>query len=289
MDVIRGADQMHAAAAQARNSGKRIGLVPTMGALHEGHLSLVRMARAQTHWSTVSIFVNPLQFGPNEDLARYPRPFERDRQLLEAEGVDVLFAPSVEDMYPPGAKTVVEVQEMSGRLCGASRPGHFRGVTTVVAKLFNIVQPNVAFFGQKDAAQAAIIRGMVRDLNFDVQVAVGPVIREADGLAMSSRNQYLNPEQRLAATVLYRALMRVQQMADRGERSSSALLQAARGVMAEEALARLDYVEAVNPETLEPVADIGHGALIAIAAFVGSTRLIDNILLIAPMRASGPH
>ncbi|HKD91384.1 MAG TPA: pantoate--beta-alanine ligase [Terriglobales bacterium] len=289
MDVIRGVEQMHAAAAQARNSGNRIGLVPTMGALHEGHLSLVRMARAQTNWATVSIFVNPLQFGPNEDLARYPRPFERDRQLLEAEGVDVLFAPSVEDMYPPGAKTVVEVQEMSGRLCGASRPGHFRGVTTAVAKLFNIVQPNVAFFGQKDAAQAAIIRGMVRDLNFDVQVAIGPVIREADGLAMSSRNQYLNPEQRQAATVLYRALMRVQQMADRGERSSSALLQAARGVMAEEPLARLDYVEAANPETLESVADIDHGALIAIAAFVGSTRLIDNILLIAPMRASGPH
>jgi pantoate--beta-alanine ligase len=289
MQIIRGADQMHAAAGQARSAGKRVGFVPTMGALHEGHLSLVRMARTQTNWTAVSIFVNPLQFGPNEDLARYPRPFERDRQLLEAEGIDVLFAPSAQDIYSAGARTIVEVREMSGRLCGASRPGHFRGVTTVVAKLFNLVQPNVAFFGQKDAAQVAIIRRMVLDLNFDVQIAVGPIVRETDGLAMSSRNQYLNLQERKAAPVLYRALMRVQQMADRGERNSSMLLKAARDVVAEEPLARLDYVEAVDPETLEPVPEIGHGALITIAAFFGSTRLIDNILLISPMSARGPH
>jgi len=253
--------------------------VPTMGALHEGHLSLMRMARSQTNWVVASIFVNPLQFGPNEDLARYPRPFERDRQLLEAEGVQVLFAPTVEEMYPAGAKTIVEVEEMSGRLCGASRPGHFRGVTTVVSKLFNIVSPDVAFFGQKDAAQVAIIRHMVHDLNFNVHIAVGPIVREADGLAMSSRNQYLDPEQRKAATVLHRALMRVQRLADRGEQNSGPLLNAARQVVGEEPMVRLDYVEAVDPATLEKVSDIGQGALIAIAAWLGPTRLIDNIVL----------
>lgn len=285
MDIIRGADQMHAGAAQARSQGKRIGVVPTMGALHEGHLSLVRMARAQTDWVAVSIFVNPLQFGPNEDLARYPRPFERDCKLLEAEGVQALFAPTIEEMYPPGAKTVVEVKGLSERLCGASRHGHFRGVTTVVAKLFNIVTPDVAFFGQKDAAQVAIIKQMVRDLNFPVRIAVGGIVRGPDGLAMSSRNQYLDPQQRKAATVLHRALMRVQQLADRGEHNSAILLQAGRAVIAEEPSARLDYLEAADPNTLEPVSDIRHGALIAIAAFFGSTRLIDNILLVSPMQA----
>src|SRR5579884_1528989 len=178
MELIRGAEQMHAAALQARSQGRRIGFVPTMGALHEGHLSLIRIARAQCNWVAVSIFVNPLQFGPNEDLARYPRTFERDCRLLEAEGVQVLFAPTVEEMYPAASKTIVEVQELSQRLCGASRPGHFRGVTTVVAKLFNIVRPEVAVFGQKDAAQVAVIRRMVGDLNFDVQIAVGPIVRD---------------------------------------------------------------------------------------------------------------
>jgi pantoate--beta-alanine ligase len=284
MDIIRGADQMHAAALHARSQGKRIGLVPTMGALHDGHLSLVRMARTLTDWVAVSIFVNPLQFGPNEDLGRYPRPFERDCKLLEAEGVQVLFAPTADEMYPGDGKTVVEVEGMSGRLCGASRPGHFRGVTTVVAKLFNIVTPDVSFFGQKDAAQVAIVQRMVRDLNFDVQIAVGAIIREADGLAMSSRNQYLDPQQRKAATILYRALMRVQRLADRGEYSSAALLEAARAVMAEEPSARLEYVEAVNPTSLEPVAEVSQGALIAIAAWLGTTRLIDNVVLMPPAR-----
>lgn len=285
MNIIRGADQMHAAAAQARREGKRIGLVPTMGALHQGHLSLVKMARSQTDWVAVSIFVNPLQFGPNEDLAHYPRPFERDCKLLESNSIQALFAPTIEEMYSVDAHTVVEVPELSGRLCGASRPGHFRGVTTVVAKLFNIVSPDVAFFGQKDAAQVAIIKRMVRDLNFGVQIAIGGTVREPDGLAMSSRNQYLDPQQRKAATVLHRALMQVQQLADRGEHRSAILLQAARGVIADEPTARLDYVEAVDPNNLEPVADIKRGALIAIAAFFGSTRLIDNILLVSAMQA----
>lgn len=289
MQLLTSAERIQAASAEARRAGKRIGFTATMGALHEGHLSLVRMALRQTDFVVVSIFVNPLQFGPKEDLARYPRPFERDKKLLEAEGVHALFAPSVEEMYPADAKTIVEVPDLSNRLCGTSRPGHFRGVTTVIAKLLNIVQPHVAFFGQKDAAQVAIIRRMARDLNFDVQIAVGPVVREADGLAMSSRNQYLDPQQRKDATVLYRALMRVQQLSDKGERNAAVLLAAAREVMSEEAAARLDYVEAVNPETLEPVSDVSAGALVAIAAWLGSTRLIDNIVLFGPMHAAGPH
>jgi pantoate--beta-alanine ligase len=289
MQIIRGAHQMQAAAEQARAAGKRIGFVPTMGALHEGHLSLVRMAHAQTNWVVVSIFVNPLQFGPNEDLARYPRPFEQDRELLQAENVDALFAPSADEIYPAGSATIVDVEGMSGRLCGASRPGHFRGVTTVVAKLFNIVRPHIAFFGQKDAAQVAIIKRMVRDLNFDVQITVGPIVRERDGLAMSSRNQYLDPKQRVSAGILYRALMRIQQLADSGERRAHELLQASRDVVAEEPDVRMDYIEAVNPDSLEPLQDISGGALIAIAAWFGPTRLIDNILLSGAMNAAGPH
>ena len=280
---------MQAAAVEARRGGKRVGFVATMGALHAGHLSLVRMARAQCSWVVVSIFVNPLQFGPNEDLARYPRPFEQDKKLLQTESVDILFAPSVEEMYPAGEKTTVEVGGMSERLCGRSRPGHFRGVTTVVAKLFNIIQPDVAYFGQKDAAQVAIVRRMARDLDFPVQIAVGPIVRESDGLAMSSRNAYLDPQQRKAASVLHRVLMRVQHLADRGERDASKLIEAARAVVGEEPLARLDYVEAVDPESLEPVGDVRQGALVAIAAYFGSTRLIDNIVLFGAGRASGPE
>ena len=289
MRLITTAADMQAASAEAHRSGKRIGLVPTMGALHEGHLSLVRMARTQPSWAVVSIFVNPLQFGPNEDLARYPRPFERDRQLLEAENVDVLFAPSVEEMYPSGAVTFVEVAGMSERLCGRSRPGHFRGVTTAVAKLFNIVQPDLAFFGQKDAVQVAIIRRMTRDLNFDVQIAVGSIMREADGLAMSSRNAYLDPQQRKAATVLHRALMRVQMLADRGERETAPLLTAAREIVSAEPAVKLDYVEAVDPETLESVSDCSKGVLMAIAAYLGSTRLIDNIVLFGAGKGHYPE
>ena len=250
-----------------------------MGALHEGHLSLVRAARACSQVVAASIFVNPTQFGPNEDLAKYPRSFERDRELLEREGVELLFAPSVEEMYPAGAVTWVTVEGLSGKLDGRSRPGHFRGVTTVVAKLFHVVEPDAAFFGQKDAAQVAIIRRMVRDLNLAVETVVCPIVREADGLAMSSRNAYLDAQQRQRALVLHRSLMRVQGLAAAGERDAAKLLAAGREEFAGEDSVRLDYFEIVDPDTLDPVEDVSGGVLVAVAAFVGSTRLIDNILL----------
>jgi pantoate--beta-alanine ligase len=259
-----------------------------MGALHEGHLSLVRTARAQTDVVIASVFVNPTQFGPNEDFSRYPRNPERDSEMLAAEKIDYLFMPSVEEMYPPGATTWVKVEGISDKLDGRSRPGHFHGVTTVVAKLFNIVQPDFAFFGQKDAAQVAIVSKLVRDLNFDVRIVACPIVREPDGLAMSSRNAYLTPEQRKQATVLYRALMRVQSLVDRGESGSARLLVAGQQVMAEEPGVKLDYLEVVNRETLDPVADVSHGALVAVAAYVGSTRLIDNIVISGTGQAEEP-
>jgi pantoate--beta-alanine ligase len=270
---------MRDASRALRRAGKRLGLVPTMGALHEGHLSLVRAARASCDAVAASIFVNPTQFGPNEDLAKYPRSFERDRELLEYEGVDILFAPTVEEMYPAGAVTWVTVEEMSSKLDGRSRPGHFRGVTTVVAKLFHIMEPDAAFFGQKDAAQVAIIRRMVRDLHLPVEIVVGPIVREPDGLAMSSRNVYLDGEQRKQALTLYRSLMRVKQMVDRGERNVTALAAAGREEFAQENSVRLDYFEIVDTDMLDPVKDLSRGALVAVAAFIGTTRLIDNILL----------
>jgi pantoate--beta-alanine ligase len=250
-----------------------------MGALHEGHLSLVRAAKAQSGFVVVSLFVNPLQFGPKEDLAKYPRSFERDQELLEREGVDLLFAPSVAEMYPATAVTYVNVEGLSERLDGQSRPGHFRGVTTVVSKLFHIVEPDVAVFGQKDAAQVAIIKRMVRDLNMPVQIAVGPIVREPDGLAMSSRNAYLDPKQRKQALLLSRGLARVEQQFKGGERSAVHLMAAGREVFAEEPSVRFDYFSIVDPESLEPVEDISHPALVAVAAFVGTTRLIDNVVL----------
>ena len=315
MKIYRTIDEMRAAVRQARREGKRVGLVPTMGALHDGHLSLVRAARASSDYCVVSIFVNPLQFGPKEDLAKYPRPFEQDVKLLEAEKADAVFAPSAEEMYPhpsplrggnagegsatPAAPastqfpitqvTFVEVPALSERLDGKSRPGHFRGVATVVSKLFLIVQPQVAFFGQKDAAQVAVLRRMVRDLNFDVELRVMPIVRERDGLAMSSRNAYLGREERKQALVLHRALMRVQAMADRGEHDARKLCEIGREVMAEEPGARVDYFEIVDPETLETVERVGNGALVAVAAWIGTTRLIDNVLLTAPAGAIGPE
>jgi pantoate--beta-alanine ligase len=271
--------EMRAACAQARRGGKRLGFVPTMGALHEGHVSLVRAARARCDAVAVSIFVNPTQFGLTEDFSKYPRSFERDCELLEAEGVDLLFAPSVEEMYPKGAVTFVTVEGLSEKLCGRSRPGHFRGVATVVAKLFNIVQPGVAFFGQKDAAQVVIVKKMVRDLDLPVEIAVCPIVREPDGLALSSRNAYLDPKQRRSATVLHRALMQVQSLAEKGEGKSAELIGAAQQVFREEPAVRVDYVEIVDTETLDPAEDVSRGALVAVAAFVGPTRLIDNIVL----------
>jgi pantoate--beta-alanine ligase len=279
MRVCHSIAEVRAASRTGRREGKSLGLVPTMGALHEGHLSLVRAAKAQCDLVVVSIFVNPLQFGPNEDLAKYPRNFDRDRDLLAKEGADFIFAPSVEEMYPPGAVTYVTVEALSDKLCGRSRPGHFRGVTTVVSKLFNIVEPDRAFFGQKDAAQSTIIRRMVRDLNIPVQVVVCPIVREPDGLAMSSRNSYLDAQQRKSALGLYRSVTAVQGRFDRGERNSHALIEAGKQTFTHEALVRLDYFEIVDPETLDPVDDLSRGGLVAVAASVGNVRLIDNIVL----------
>jgi pantoate--beta-alanine ligase len=289
MLIFTSAAEVTAVSKEARRAGRRIGFVPTMGALHEGHLSLVRTARSQSDIVLASVFVNPRQFGPNEDFSRYPRDPERDSALLAAEKTDYLFMPAVEEMYPPGASTWVTVEGITDKLDGRSRTGHFRGVTSVVAKLFNIVQPDLAFFGQKDAAQVAIVNKMVQDLNFDVRIVVCPIVREPDGLAMSSRNAYLTPEQRKQAAVLSRALMRVQSLVDRGEASSARLLVAGTQVMAEEPAVKLDYFEIVNRETLDPVSDVSRGALVAVAAYVGSTRLIDNIVVSGKGQAEGPR
>jgi len=279
MKIYNTIEDMRTACRAVRNSGQRLGLVATMGALHEGHLSLVRAAKSSCHVVAASIFVNPTQFGPHEDLAKYPRTFNRDRDLLEKEGVKLLFAPSVEEMYPASALTWVTVEELSGKLDGRSRPGHFRGVTTVVAKLFHIIEPDAAFFGQKDAAQVAIVRRMVRDLNFSVEIVACPIMREADGLAMSSRNSYLDPQQRKQALVLHRSLMQVKKCWESGERNAEKLAAPGREEAAKEKSVRLDYFEIVDPQSLDPVENVAAGALVAIAAFVGPTRLIDNILL----------
>ncbi len=289
MLILTSAAEVTAVSKEAHRAGKRVGFVPTMGALHEGHLSLVRTARAQTDVVIASVFVNPKQFGPTEDFSKYPRDPERDAAMLAAAKTDYLFLPSTEEMYPAGAETWVSVEGLSEKLDGRSRPGHFRGVTTVVAKLFNIVQPDFAFFGQKDAAQVAIISQMVRDLNFDVRIVVCPIVRETDGLAMSSRNAYLSPEQRKQALVLYRSLMRVQNLVDRGETGAARLLVAGTQVMAEEPTVKLDYFEIVGRATLDPVNDISSGALVAVAAYVGNTRLIDNLVVTAKGRAEFPQ
>jgi pantoate--beta-alanine ligase len=272
-------EEMRSGCRSTRRDGKRLGFVPTMGALHEGHLSLVRAAKASCHTVAASIFVNPTQFGPNEDLATYPRSFDRDRELLEKEAVDLLFAPTVEEMYPTGAVTWVTVEELSSKLDGASRPSHFRGVTTVVSKLFNIVEPDAAFFGQKDAAQVAIVRRMVRDLCLPVEIVACPIVRESDGLAMSSRNSYLDSKQRKQALILYRSLMLVKKMVDAGERNIAKLIAAAREEFGREPSVRLDYFEIIDPDSLDAVEDVQQGGLVAVAAYVGKTRLIDNLAL----------
>ncbi|HEY6764808.1 MAG TPA: pantoate--beta-alanine ligase [Candidatus Sulfotelmatobacter sp.] len=285
MKICATIEEMRSECRARRRIGSRLGFVPTMGALHEGHLSLVRAARKSCDVVAASIFVNPAQFGPKEDLAKYPRSFERDSELLEKEGVELLFAPSVEEMYPAGTVTWITVEELSGKLDGRSRPGHFRGVTTVVAKLFHIVEPDAAFFGQKDAAQVAIIQRMLRDLNFAVEIVVGPIVREPDGLAMSSRNAYLNPEQRRQALVLHRCLTLVKDLAKKGERSTAKLIAAGQEVIATEPSVRLDYFEIVHPDTLDAVNNVSTPALAVIAAYVGATRLIDNVLIAGPTEA----
>ncbi|MBO0696806.1 MAG: pantoate--beta-alanine ligase [Zavarzinella sp.] len=271
--------ETRAAVAVARKAGRRIGFVPTMGALHAGHASLIRAARVECDFVVVSIFVNPTQFGPTEDFSRYPRTFDADRELCGAIGTDLIFAPTAAEMYPPDSRTVVEVTGLQDVLCGASRPGHFRGVATVVLKLFNIVQPDVAFFGQKDAQQGIIIRRMVADLNVPVTVRVHPTVREPDGLAMSSRNRYLDPAQRLSATSLYRALTKAEGLFAGGERSVVALERAMADVIAVAHGARLDYARVLDEETLDTITSVERPALAAVAVFFGTTRLIDNTVL----------
>jgi pantoate--beta-alanine ligase len=289
MRVIRTIAEMQAICRTVHREDKTIGLVPTMGALHAGHLSLVRSARSQNDAVVVSIFVNPKQFGPNEDFGKYPRNFEQDCAMLDQTGVDFVFAPSAEEMYPEGGTTYVHVEGVSEKLDGRSRPGHFKGVTTVVAKLFHIIPADHAYFGQKDAAQVAVLRKMVRDQNFDIELVVCPIVREKDGLAMSSRNAYLNEAERKQALVLHRALLRIQTLADTGESNAATLAQVGREVIAEEPAAKLDYLEIVDSDTLDPIADIGKGALVAVAASIGSTRLIDNLVLHGAGSARGPQ
>lgn len=256
-----------------------VGFVPTMGALHEGHLALVRRARSENESVIVSIFVNPTQFGPQEDFATYPRDFQRDLNLLRVEGVDVVFAPEAEEMYPPGFSTWVEVEGLTERLEGAFRPGHFRGVATVVAKLFNITSPTRAYFGQKDAQQALVLKRMVADLNFGLELIVVPTVREPDGLAMSSRNVYLTPEERRSATILWRALSEAKKLWEEGERDAERLRRQMRELIQSEPRAQLEYVSVADAESLEELSEIDRPALVSLAVRLGRARLIDNITL----------
>lgn len=277
MEIIRTVREMQQACRGLKNKGV-LGLVPTMGALHEGHLSLMRRALEECDAVAASIFVNPTQFVAGEDYDTYPRTFDDDCSKLETAGVDLLFAPTAQEMYAPGSTTLVEVSGIGDRLDGASRPGHFRGVATVVAKLFNIVGPDRAYFGQKDAAQVAVLRAMIRDLNFPVQLVACPIVREKDGLAMSSRNRNLSIQDRGRALILHRALERVCDLLEAGETQANILTDALLEVFATDEAVRLDYAAIVNPHTLLPVVGTTEGALIAVAAWFGSTRLIDNIL-----------
>ena len=279
MKVVTGVAGMKALARQWKEEGKKVGFVPTMGYLHEGHLSLVRESKKRTDVTVVSIFVNPAQFGPNEDFKKYPRDLEKDSAYLEQGGVDCLFYPDAVEIYPPGYRAYVEVHGLQDRLCGKSRPGHFRGVSTVVLKLFNIVRPDIAFFGAKDAQQILIIEKMAADLDLDVEVVTCPLVREPDGLALSSRNAYLSPEERKAALVLSISLRWAERAIGAGERDAAKVTAGIRAAIEAEPLARVDYVEAVDPVNLEPVAEIRGDILIVLAVFIGSTRLIDNIRL----------
>jgi pantoate--beta-alanine ligase len=281
MEIIRTVSWMKQAAQQARAENHVIGMVPTMGALHEGHLSLLRRAKSNCSKVFASIFVNPTQFGPNEDLSKYPRTFEPDVAKLEAAGVDILFAPDAKEIYPPGFTTYITVEGLSNRLEGRSRPGHFRGVATVVHKLFAIAQPQYAFFGRKDAQQARILQRMLQDLNADVELVLCPIVREPDGLALSSRNLYLNPEERRAAAILYRSLEAARSEIVTGTRDALSLLNSVRNVLAKEKLARVDYVEVADADKFESLARLNAhaAAYLLLAVFIGKTRLIDNLLV----------
>ncbi|MDD8026333.1 MAG: pantoate--beta-alanine ligase [Acidobacteriota bacterium] len=276
MRTIISAAEMKAAGQAERAAGRSVGLVPTMGALHDGHLSLVRACRERADVVVVSLFVNPIQFGPNEDFTRYPRDLERDAGLLREAGAHILFAPEAAEMYPAGFRTRVEIEGLQDKLCGASRPGHFRGVCTVVLKLFHLVEPAVAVFGQKDAQQAIILKRMTRDLDLGLVIDVRPIVRETDGLAMSSRNAYLSPKERAAALVLSRALGEVRAAVRQGTLDAAVLKARMASILAAEPLARVDYAAIVDPEGLDPVAEVRAGDLVALAVHIGRTRLIDN-------------
>jgi pantoate--beta-alanine ligase len=279
MDIIEQVQEMQCWSEIQRHRGDRIVFVPTMGFLHDAHLSLVREGKKRGDRVVVSIFVNPAQFSPKEDFTAYPRDFERDRGLLEREHADVLFHPVVREIYPEGYQTHVNVDKLSGLLCGAHRTGHFQGVATVVAKLFNIVRPHVAIFGEKDYQQLQVIRRLVRDLNFDIEIVGHPIVREANGLAMSSRNAYLSGEERQAAVCLSRSLSRATCMVKRGEAQARVITQAVRAEIARELLARLEYVSFCDSVTLEEIQEIHDSALLALAVWIGKTRLIDNTIL----------
>jgi pantoate--beta-alanine ligase len=279
MRIIKSIAEMQVICRELKMKGPALGFVPTMGALHEGHLSLVRRARAECGAVAASIFVNPLQFGPGEDFTRYPRTFEEDCKLLEGEGVEILFAPDATEMYRSGAVTTITVSEIGDRLDGASRPGHFTGVATVVSKLFHIVGPSRAYFGQKDAAQLTVLRQMVKDLNFDVEIVGCAIVRDTDGLALSSRNKYLSGIERKQALVLHRALLRMEGMIAEEERQREALMREGMRILQAEAGVRVDYLAIVDANTLLPVTSVETGTLVAVAAYVGSTRLIDNFLV----------
>ena len=279
MKIIKTPEAMQRRALELKRAGRVIGLVPTMGFLHEGHLSLMRLAREQCDVLVVSIFVNPTQFGPNEDLEAYPRDFARDETLCEREGVDMVFYPGAENMYADDASVWIDENALSGVLCGASRPGHFRGVCTVVAKLFNLVQPDLAVFGEKDAQQLRIIERLVRDLNFPVEIIRGPIVREPDGLAMSSRNKYLSESQRKNALCLRRSLGQVSELFEQGECDTTVLRQAVVDLVASVSEAKIDYIEIVDDTWQAPVDEIKSDVLVALAVRMGDTRLIDNTVL----------
>jgi pantoate--beta-alanine ligase len=279
MEIVRTVRELRQRARAHRSEGKVIGLVPTLGALHAGHASLIRAARDRCGFVAVSIFVNPTQFGPNEDFASYPRSFDADCALAEANGANVIFAPSVEEMYPTGVGTFVEVGELGERLDGASRPGHFRGVATVVSKLLAAGEPDLAFFGQKDAAQVAVLKRMVEDLRLGSEIVVCPIVREPDGLALSSRNVYLSNIERMQALVLNKTIRKIEGLVADGERCPGKLIEAARQSFATEPAVRIDYIELVDWGTLRPVENATPGTLFAVAAWVGATRLIDNTIL----------
>jgi len=280
MKIIKTIKDMREYSRRAHREGKTIGLVPTMGHLHRGHVSLVRAAKKECDTVIVSVFVNPTQFGPKEDFKKYPRDIERDKKICAKAGTDVIFIPGDSEMYPQGYATFVEMKGLlTETMCGASRPGHFRGVATVVIKLFNIVRPDLSYFGQKDAQQVSVIKKMVKDLNIDTRVRVMPIVRERDGLAMSSRNVYLSPDERAKALYLYRALKKAGEMVKKGARSSSLVKKETANMLRRISGVKVDYIAITDPDTLEPVNKIRERVLIAVAVFVGKTRLIDNIVI----------